>query len=250
MDNSFFDRLESLRQEEACGLVVLIDPENFAALDYHWLLEKEGKIMAIFVGGSSANAEQTKQCLFWLRSHVKCPLVIFPGDYQQVQQPADALLFLSLVSGRNPQFLVGQQIMAAPRLKKMSMEVIPTAYLLIDCGKMSTVQYVSQTMPIPHDKNDLAAHTALAAQYMGMKVCYLDGGSGAPKTIAPEMVKTVREHVQMPIIVGGGIQNSEQAEALARAGANLIVVGNALEAQPECFDAMTSWLRVDRRKIK
>ncbi|MCB0813121.1 MAG: phosphoglycerol geranylgeranyltransferase [Flavobacteriales bacterium] len=175
------------------------------------------------------------------------PVVLFPGSPAQLSGHADALLFLSLISGRNPELLIGHHVTSAPTVKALGLEAIPTGYLLVDGGRMTTAHYVSQTSPIPHDKPGIAAATALAGELLGLKAIYLDTGSGAPRTVAPDMVKAVRQAVDLPIIVGGGIRSTEQAQALCEAGADMLVVGTAFEEDPERVFALREAVTLARR---
>lgn len=164
-----------------------------------------------------------------LKAKSKIPVVIFPGSIQQVDPSADALLFLSLISGRNPDLLIGNQVLAAPFVKRSGIEAISTGYMLIDGGAPTTVSYISNTIPIPADKNEIAVCTALAGELLGMHLIYMDAGSGAKKAIPASMIKAVSSNTGLPVIVGGGIRTPEQAYESAGAGATIIVVGNAIE---------------------
>ena len=168
-----------------------------------------------------------------LKAHLSVPIVLFPGNWNQISNHADALLFLSLISGRNPDLLIGQHVHAAPILKTTSLEVISTGYMLIDCGRQTTASYMSHTLPIPYNKPDIAAATALAGEYLGMKLIYMDGGSGAEQPISRAMIKKVASAVELPIIVGGGIRTEDDAAAAYSAGADIVVVGTAVENEPE-----------------
>lgn len=143
------------------------------------------------------------------------------------------LVNIFLISGRNPEYLIGQHVVAAPHIRESGLEVIPTGYMLIDGGRVSTTSYMTQTVPIPHDKADIAVATAMAGELLGLRAIYMEAGSGARQSIPTEMLAAVRKAISIPIITGGGIRTPEQAEALAQAGSNLIVVGNVLEKQPE-----------------
>ena len=160
-------------------------------------------------------------------------MILFPGNNYQLCEEADALLLLSLISGRNPEYLIGQHVVAAPLIKESGIEAIPTGYLLIDGGKISTTSYITQTVPIPADKPDVAVATALAGEQLGLKLIYLEAGSGAANPVSAEMISAVKKNVSLPLIVGGGIRSGAQAEAACQAGADIIVVGNILEKAPE-----------------
>jgi putative glycerol-1-phosphate prenyltransferase len=159
--------------------------------------------------------------------------VLFPGNSIQIDPSADGLLFLSLISGRNPELLIGQHVVAAPVIKNTRLEVIPTGYLLINSGRTTSVAYISNTMPIPDDKYSLAACTAMAGEMLGLQSIYMDAGSGAEKEISARMIATVRKSINIPLIIGGGINTAHKAIAALEAGADLIVIGNALEKDPD-----------------
>jgi putative glycerol-1-phosphate prenyltransferase len=180
-----------------------------------------------------------------IKKNVNLPVVLFPGNAMQIEPTADAILFLSLISGRNPELLIGQHVMAAPILKNTRLEVIPTGYILINSGKTTSVAYISNTTPIPEDKYSLAACTAMAGEMLGLQVIYLDAGSGAEREISPKMIATVRRAINVPLIVGGGINSSIKAMNALEAGADMIVIGNALEKDPdmltEISDKIYEW---------
>jgi putative glycerol-1-phosphate prenyltransferase len=166
------------------------------------------------------------------KKELNIPVVLFPGDVTQFSPNADALLFISLISGRNAEYLISQHVNAAIPIKKSGLEVIPTGYILIDGAKKSAVEYISNTQPIPRDKNDIALATALAGELLGMKAIYLEAGSGANMPVPLEMIQHVKAQVSVPLIVGGGIKNITQLQAAYRAGADLVVIGNVLETEP------------------
>lgn len=212
-------------------IAVLIDPDKqteheLQAFAHHIA---EADVDFVFVGGSLLMADKTQQCVNLLKSVLNIPVIMFPGNEIQIAPQADALLFLSLISGRNPEMLIGKHVVSAPLLKQSNIEVIPTGYLLIDGGKSTSVVYMSNTMPIPRHKSDIAVCTALAGEMLGLRLIYLEAGSGALHSVSPEMIKAVRQHVSVPLIVGGGIRDAETAAAICEAGADVIVIGTALE---------------------
>ncbi len=217
-------------------LALLIDPDKIKG-DEHlekWIqLIHHSQTDFVFVGGSLLTNNQMDEVVKMLKAHLSVPIVLFPGNWNQISNHADALLFLSLISGRNPDLLIGQHVHAAPILKTTSLEVISTGYMLIDCGRQTTASYMSHTLPIPYNKPDIAAATALAGEYLGMKLIYMDGGSGAEQPISRAMIKKVASAVELPIIVGGGIRTEEDAAAAYSAGADIVVVGTAVENEPE-----------------
>lgn len=239
--NVFLERLCDLNRSGKKALAVLIDPDK---------MQDEKRLIAllelvnhsgadfVFVGGSLLVEDNFHDCLRLIKSHSKIPVILFPGSPSQVSPEADAILFLSLISGRNPELLIGQHVIAAPLLKKMNIEIVPTGYMLVDCGRPTTASYISHTLPIPYNKPEIAAATAIAGEMLGLKCLYMDGGSGADKAISTEMIQEVCSSVSLPLIIGGGIRNEVQARAVYAAGADLIVVGTAFEEEPELLFAM------------
>lgn len=219
-------------------LAVLIDPD-FGADERRLEQTVQHACMAqadlIFVGGSLLTSAAFNQCVERVKKLSDRPVVLFPGSPVQLSGHADAVLFLSLISGRNPELLIGHHVTAAPSIRALGLEAVPTGYMLVDGGRPTTVSYVSQTFPIPHDKPGIAAATAMAGELLGLRTIYMDTGSGAGRCVAPAMVAAVREQVQLPIIVGGGIRTVEQARALCAAGADVLVVGTAFEEDPEAI---------------
>ncbi|MCB0769021.1 MAG: geranylgeranylglyceryl/heptaprenylglyceryl phosphate synthase [Flavobacteriales bacterium] len=217
-------------------LAVLIDPDMGAD---QALLERTvqnacmAKADMIFVGGSLLTTAAFDHCVELVKRWSDRPVVLFPGSPAQLSRHADAVLFLSLISGRNPELLIGHHVTAAPTVRAMGLEAIPTGYMLVDNGRPTTVSYVSQTLPIPHDKPGIAACTALAGELLGLRTIYMDTGSGAQRTVHPAMVAAVRQAVDLPIIVGGGIRDTASARSLCEAGADVLVIGTAFEEDPE-----------------
>ncbi len=216
-------------------LAVLIDPDkqNEESLAQLVDLAENARTDFFFVGGSLLLEDRFEKTISYIKEHSKIPVIIFPGNNYQVSTKADAILFLSLISGRNAEYLIGQQVIAAPLIKEAKLETIPTGYLLIDGGRISTTSYITQTVPIPNDKPDIAVATALAGEMLGMKLIYLEAGSGAINSVSAEMIAAVKKNISVPLIVGGGIRTGEQAEEICKAGADIIVVGNILEKKPE-----------------
>jgi phosphoglycerol geranylgeranyltransferase len=224
------NQILSLLQNSTNAIAVLVDPEKFVKYDNLSFLKKL-KIAQpdfIFIGGSTVTRKDFVACIEILSANCKFPLVIFPGASHQIHEKADALLFLSLISGRNPDFLIGHHIQAADELENMDIEIIPTSYLLIDGGKKTSVEYVSQTTPIPNDQAEIARKIALAGKFQGKKITYLDCGSGANQTVAVKMIQQVKS-IGLPLIVGGGIRSIEKIQELHNAGANVVVIGNKIE---------------------
>jgi phosphoglycerol geranylgeranyltransferase len=243
--------LESIKSTSRQGkksIAILIDPdkvEDPAQLNHLLRLASENCVDFIFVGGSLVTTTNLSAVVKEIKENVSIPVVLFPGSSLQIDPSADAILFLSLISGRNPDLLIGQHVIAAPILKNNRLEVMPTGYILINSGKTTSVAYISNTTPIPEDKYSLAACTAMAGQMLGLQLIYLDAGSGAEREISSKMISTVRKSVEVPLIVGGGINTSQKALSALEAGADLIVIGNALEKDPnlliEISDKVYDW---------
>ncbi|MEM6395398.1 MAG: geranylgeranylglyceryl/heptaprenylglyceryl phosphate synthase [Bacteroidota bacterium] len=216
-------------------LAVLIDPDctNRTAIQTMANYAQEGMVDYFFWGGSLVQNPQVDYYLSLLKALTDKPVILFPGSQYQLNDKADGLLLLSLISGRNPELLIGQHVQCASKIKRSSLEVIPTGYVLIDGGTPTSVSYMSQTKPIPANKPSIAAATALAGSLLGLRLIYLDAGSGAARAISPATIEAVRAEVDLPIFVGGGIRDIETAKATLNAGADLIVVGNGLEDKPE-----------------
>lgn len=213
-------------------LALLVDPDKFDSdLVTSGILSKHSPDL-LLVGGSLLVHGDVHQAVTKLKAHLPLPVWLFPGSCLHLSPAADALLFLSLVSGRNPDFLIGQHVAAAPLIKRMNLPTIPTAYMLIDGGKPTTVSYVSNTQPIPADKPDVAAATAMAAELLGMRMIYLEAGSGAAHPVPPSVISAVRQAVTLPVIAGGGIRSAEALETVYRAGADIAVIGTAWEQNP------------------
>jgi geranylgeranylglyceryl phosphate synthase family protein len=228
-------QLKALKAEGKKGFAILIDPDKLAPEGLPSLAAKinSAGIDFVFVGGSLLMNEHIREMVPALKQAIRVPVILFPGNLLQIGPGADAILFLSLISGRNPDLLIGNHVIAAPLLKQSGMEILPTGYMLIESGRPTSVNYMSNTLPIPYDKPEIAACTAMAGEMLGLQLLYMDGGSGAEKTISTEMISAVAGAVEIPLIVGGGIRSRKQAEAVLKAGADIIVVGNAFETDAE-----------------
>jgi len=231
----FQQHMLAARQAQRKQLAVLIDPDRQAPDQLDGLLGRSllADVDFFLVGGSLLTANALDATLVAIKNRCNKPIVLFPGSIHQISSLADALLFLSLISGRNPELLIGNHVLAAPMLRESGLEVLPTGYMLIDGGRPTTVSYISNTLPIPADKPDIAACTAMAGEMLGLGLIYLDSGSGALQAVSPATISAVRQVVSLPIIVGGGIRRPEQALAAWQAGADVVVVGNAFEREPE-----------------
>jgi putative glycerol-1-phosphate prenyltransferase len=229
--------LRSFQSSGNKGIAWLVDPDKISDLqsliaDFSWV--RNSNLDLIFIGGSQLDRDNFEEVVLALKKFSgDIPVVIFPGSHYQLTKHADAILFLSLISGRNPEFLIGHQVSAAPSIKKMGLEVLPTGYLLINEHEITSVQYISQTTPIPNSEPNLAKATALAGQFLGMKFFFLDAGSGSSSPVSSEVIRAVREAVEHPIIVGGGIDSIPKLKNAFLAGADLLVLGNSIEKDPD-----------------
>ncbi|WP_028376867.1 geranylgeranylglyceryl/heptaprenylglyceryl phosphate synthase [Leeuwenhoekiella sp. MAR_2009_132] len=209
---------------------ILFDPEEFDGKAIENQLKRIPKNTThILVGGSTATQSQTQVAVRYIKEQCKLPVVLFPGDYRHITAEADALLFLSLLSGDNAEYLIHQQIKSVDILRDTDIEIIPTGYILIDGGIETAVQRVSNTQPLSQNNIDLIVNTALAGQYTGKKLIYLEAGSGAVNRVSVQIIEAVKKAIAIPLIVGGGIRTQQQLQDAYRAGADMIVVGNAFE---------------------
>lgn len=211
-------------------LAILVDPDKFIEDETGFYLEKLPKETThIFVGGSTVEKSKTEKTVKAIKTETDLPVILFPGDYSQITEAANALLFLSLISGRNPEYLIGQQVKSVEILKNSKLEIIPTGYILIDGGKECTVQRVSGTEPIPQSQVETIVNTALAGEFSGKKLIYLEAGSGADFPVSKEIIAEVKKAVSIPLIVGGGIRSLEQQNKAYNSGADMIVMGTHFE---------------------
>ena len=211
-------------------LAVLIDPDKFDESSAGDFLRKIPQATThLFIGGSSVGNGKTQSCIEFIRAEIGLPIVLFPGDHSQITEAADALLFLSLLSGRNPEYLIGQHMKSVKKLRNSSLEIIPTGYILIDGGNNCAVERVTGTKPLLQKDPQLIVDTALAGKFLGKKLIYLEAGSGAQKPVGPKIISEVKKTVSIPVIVGGGIRSQEQLSAAYKAGADMVVIGTAFE---------------------
>jgi len=226
-----YESILEKRLKRQKALAVLIDPDKTDADQCRKLVNMANECVVdyFFVGGSLITTNNMGMVIKTIKNHCDIPVIIFPGSTLHVDSNADALLFLSLISGRNPELLIGQHVISAPIIRRSNLEVISTGYLLIDCGHSTSVSYISNTIPIPHDKPSIAACTAMAGEMLGMKTIFLDSGSGAQRPIDRKTIAYVRKAVNCPLIVGGGIDSAGKAIDALSAGADVVVIGNAIE---------------------
>jgi len=215
-------------------LAVLIDPDKPTDAQILSIVEKAkaADVDFFFVGGSLLVTDSLEHCIKLIKANCDIPVLIFPGNSLQISKYCDGFLLLSLISGRNPEMLIGQHVIAAPYLKLYGNEIIPTGYMLIDSGKATSVSYMSDTTPIPHDKDDIAMCTALAGEMLGLKLIYLEAGSGALVPVSTSMISKVSQMITIPLIVGGGIKTPGMAAEAAKAGADIICIGTTFEKEP------------------
>ena len=231
---STYQRILSVRERRGAGFLVLLDPDKLSvekAVERARLAE-EGGADGILVGGSLLFFDQFDAVIRAVKRAVDLPVIIFPGSTRQISREADAILFLMFISSRNPDYLIGEQVMAAPILRSLGLEAISTAYMHVESGNITTVEFFSGSRPIPRNKSEIAVAHALAAEYLGMKLIYLEAGSGAKLAVPDEMVAAVTREVSIPVIVGGGIRGPEDAARKVEAGAGFVVIGNVLEKDP------------------
>lgn len=211
-------------------LAVLIDPDRFDENNASGFLSNLPEVTThIFVGGSVVAEGRTCEVVKILKDITELPVILFPGDHSQISGHADALLFLSLISGRNPEYLIEQQVKSVKKIKNTQLEIIPTGYILIDGGKKCSVHKVSNTIPLSQDDIENIVNTALAGQYSGKKLIYLEAGSGAETHVSEEIIRSVKSALEIPLIVGGGIRSTTQLQKAYNAGADLVVIGTAFE---------------------
>ena len=207
---------------------VLIDPDKFESIEVISKSNRAG-VDFIMVGGSILSNGSFEKCIQSIKKNTSIPVLIFPGNHLQISKNADAILLLSLISGRNPELLIGKHVIAAPAIKTSNLEVLSTGYMLIESGRQTSASYMSNTNPIPSDKTSIAACTAMAGEQLGLKLIYMDAGSGALNTVSAEMIKKVSKNISIPLIIGGGIDSPKKALLACKSGADIVVVGNAIE---------------------
>lgn len=231
MEKRILDIFKAKARQGSKSLAVLIDPDD---VDERGLIQVlnagvENKVDYFFVGGSLLTSGEVSSVVEFIKSYTKIPCILFPGNAIQISPSADAILFLSLISGRNPELLIGQHVVAAPVLRRSRLEVIPTGYMLIHSGKPTSVSYMSNTQPIPNDKPSLAVSTAIAGEMLGLQCIYMDAGSGAEQPVPTKMIRQVRKNIEGPLIIGGGLNSAYKAKSALDAGADIIVIGNGAQ---------------------
>jgi phosphoglycerol geranylgeranyltransferase len=246
--NAIYNTLLKKKENEIKSLSILIDPDKIDPKKGIKLLDfcKNNAPDFFMVGGSLITSQQLEYVIEAIKTHpytAHIPVVLFPNSYLHLSSKADGILFLSLISGRNAEYLIGNHVIAAPILKQTQLEIMPTGYILVNCGNQTTVSYMSNTTPIPYDKSDIAVCTALAGEMLGLKMIYMDGGSGAMQPISQNMISSVKQSIDIPLIVGGGIRTLRTMLDAFEAGADTVVVGSALEKQPEEIEDFCNMLK-------
>lgn len=231
MKNEIYQSLLEKKGRGQKSFAVLIDPDKISLPQIQTLaaLAVDAKVDYLLVGGSLVISNHLDEVVQQVKKECDIPVILFPGTPSQVSRYADGLLYLSLISGRNPELLIGQHVISAPFVKGSGLEIISTGYMVIDGGAPTTVSYISNATPIPADKNEIAMCTAMAGEMLGMKLIYMDAGSGARKSVQEEMISMVSRCIEIPLVIGGGIGDPEKAYRNCKAGADVIVVGNAIE---------------------
>ena len=242
MINRIYNSLTEKKRHGKKSFAVLIDPDKVNDVKVQNLIDLAitAKVDYFLVGGSLVISNYLDECVQVIKRSCNIPVILFPGSPSQVSKYADALLYLSLISGRNPELLIGQHVISAPVVKNSGLEIMSTGYIVIDGGAPTTVSYISGAAPLPSDKNDIALCTAMAGEMLGMKLIYMDSGSGAKRAVTESMIETVSQSIAVPLIIGGGITDPEKAYLNCKAGADVIVVGNAIEKDESLISEMAA----------
>ena len=242
MKTRLYQHLLEKRNKGQKSFAVLIDPDKVdeEKIDQLTRLATEAKADYLFVGGSLVISNHLDKVVQRIKQNCTIPTILFPGSPSQISVHADGLLYLSLISGRNPELLIGQHVISAAAVKQSGLEIISTGYMVIDGGAPTTVSYISNAAPVPADKNEIAMCTAMAGEMLGMKVIYMDAGSGAKKAVSEGMIEKVSQSIEIPLIVGGGITDPEKAYRNCKAGADVLVIGNAIEKDINLIKEMSA----------
>lgn len=242
MNKGIYHSLTERKQQGKKSFAVLIDPDkvNDTSIEQLIALAVGAKVDYFLVGGSLVISNYLDECVKFIKRNCNIPVILFPGSPNQVSKYADALLYLSLISGRNADLLIGQHVISASVVKQSGLEIMPTGYMVIDGGAPTTVSYISNATPLPADKNEIAICTAMAGEMLGMKLIYMDAGSGAKRPITESMIQKVSSCIDVPLIIGGGITHPEKAYLNCKAGADVIVVGNAIEKDTNLIKEMAA----------
>ena len=242
MLNNIYQSLTDRKRQSKKSFAVLIDPDKVdnGSVEQLIQLSLDAQVDYFLAGGSLVVSNYLDECVQLIKKNCDVPVILFPGSPSQVSRYADALLYLSVISGRNPELLIGQHVVSAPFIKKSGLEIMSTGYMVVDGGAPTTVSYMSNTAPLPSDKNEIAMCTAMAGEMLGMKLIYMDAGSGAKRAISESMIQKVASCIEVPLIIGGGIVTAEKAYLNCKAGADVIVVGNAIEKDTSLIKEMAA----------
>ncbi len=232
------DIIQNKAEKQEKIILPLIDPDKFIESQLVNIQNLDRDIVPLILIGGSLISSPIETVVNRIKQQCDIPVVLYPGSPSHITKNIDAILFLSMISGRNPDLLIGHHVIAAPLLKKMQIESIPTGYMLIDGGTPTSVEYISQTQPIPANKNEIAVATAIAGEMLGLKMIYMDAGSGAKNPISEDMISNVKKNIEIPLIIGGGIRDAIQAEKSFKAGADAIIVGTAFEEKSNIIKEM------------
>lgn len=248
MKNSLYTSLQHKKDKGEKSFAVLIDPDKVtpSSIDSLMKLVNDAKVDYLLVGGSLVISNRLDEVVLQIKKLSSIPVILFPGSPSQITPHADALLYLSLISGRNPELLIGQHVISAAAVKQSGLEIMSTGYMVIDGGAPTTVSYISNAAPIPADKNEIAMCTAMAGEMLGMKLIYMDAGSGAKRPITESMIESVANVIEAPLVIGGGIKDPEKAYLNCKAGADVIVIGNAIEKDPSLILEMSAAIHAVR----
>ncbi len=248
MKNSLYTSLQHKKDKGEKSFAVLIDPDKVtpSSIDSLMKLVNDAKVDYLLVGGSLVISNRLDEVVLQIKKQSSIPVILFPGSPSQITPHADALLYLSLISGRNPELLIGQHVISAAAVKQSGLEIMSTGYMVIDGGAPTTVSYISNAAPIPADKNEIAMCTAMAGEMLGMKLIYMDAGSGAKRAITESMIEAVSHVIEAPLVIGGGIKDPEKAYLNCKAGADVIVIGNAIEKDPSLIREMSAAIHAVR----
>ncbi len=251
MTNSIYQSLAQKKIRGEKSFAVLIDPDkvNPSSIDELMQLVNESSVDYLLVGGSLVISNRLDEVVQQIKKNADIPVILFPGSPSQITPFADGLLYLSLISGRNPELLIGQHVISAAAVKQSGLEIMSTGYMVIDGGAPTTVSYISNAAPIPADKNEIAMCTAMAGEMLGMKLIYMDAGSGAKRAISEEMITAVSKVIEAPLVIGGGIKTPEKAYLNCKAGADVIVIGNAIEKDPSLIREMSAAIHSVKKTV-
>jgi len=251
MSKGIYSSLTDRKSSALKSFGVLLDPDKVNESILDDLIDKcvAAKVDYFLVGGSLVVSDHLDSCIHQIKKNCSIPVILFPGSTAQISKKADALLYLSLISGRNPELLIGQHVISAPFVKKSGLEIMSTGYMVIDGGAATTVSYISNATPLPANKTEIAICTAMAGEMLGMKIIFMDAGSGAISPVSEEMISAVSQNIAVPLFVGGGIKTPEKAWRNAQAGADVIIIGNAIEKDASLIKEMAAAIHEHNKPV-